>query len=88
MSNIKEQIKSIIETDEFVNGVYGNDGCFKNIIVPLIMDCNDDELLSNLINIIAWKSQMYDNLINNIALYGSKELIDKCNVSLKEIINT
>jgi len=83
-SAIKERIKFILEEDPEVKQVYdNNEGCFKNIIIPSIMDSDNE--IHTMISILAAQAVMYDRLLNNIAQYGDKELIKKCNEDIHNV---
>lgn len=84
---IKEKIKKIIEDESIVKDIYENGGCFKNIIIPVIENSNDDELLYDLITITALQCQLYDTVLDNIAQLGSEELIKKCRADLSSMIS-
>lgn len=83
---IKEQIMEIIENSDyikFINDTYS--GCFKNVVLPTIIESDDDTILSNLLFMLASQSAIYDKLLDNIYQSGDKELIEKCREGIKNI---
>lgn len=84
MANNK--IMEIIENDPVVKQIYENNGgCFKNVIVPRLMECNEDNELETTIMMLAMQTAIYDTLLDNIAQYGSKDLIKKCNTDIDNL---
>ena len=82
----KEKIKSIIENDPDIKQIYENDaGCFKNIIVPIILEADDVD--TAILGLLASQASVYDKLLNNIAQYGSKELIEKCTNDINNVFS-
>ena len=83
---IKEQIIDFIENDKITKAIYeNNEGCFKNIVVPRIKETEDDKVLETVISMLAVQTTIYDSLLNNIAQFGDKVLIDKCNNDINNI---
>ena len=83
---IKEQILNFIENDRITKAIHENDeGCFKNIVVPKIKESDDDNVLEIVISMLAMQTAIYDSLLNNIAQFGNKELINKCNSDINNI---
>ena len=84
--NIKKQILNFIENDEITKSIYeNNEGCFKNIVVPTIKKVEKDMVLETVIGMLAIQTAIYDSLLNNIAQFGNKELINKCNSDINNI---
>ena len=88
MSNVIEQVKEIIEYDETVKALTNENGCFKNIVIPILEEATTNHsVLKLLITTLAHQCALYDTLINNISQFGSKELIEKCKKDITEILN-
>jgi len=87
--SIKDKINTLIENDPIVKEIYDkNDGCFRNVVMPCIMNTNNDnETLVITINSLASLSKICDALLNNVAQFGTKELIDKCNYDIQSILS-
>ena len=86
---MKNMIMNIIENDPIIKQIYENDNsCFKNILVPRLIECDSDNILEVMLCMIASQSALYDALINNIAQFGDKELIKKCNDSIQKILSS
>ena len=84
---IKEKIEEIIKVEPIVKGIYENDsGSFKNVIVPVIENSDDNAILYDLITMLALQCSLYDTVLDNIAKFGNKELIEKCREDLKTIV--
>ena len=84
---IKEQIMEIIENSPVAEEIIkDNEGCFKNIILPAITQSNNDVLLDTVISMLIMQTAIYDALLNNIAQFSSKELVDKCNSDINNIL--
>ena len=85
--DIKRLIKETIKTDPMIKSIYENgDNCFRNIVIPTIMN-SPDNTLETIIAILANQSLIYDKLLNNIAKYGSKELMQKCSEDINSVFN-
>lgn len=83
---IKEKIELIIKTEPIVKENYENNGgCFKNIIMPVIENSNDDGILYDLITMLSLQCSLYDAVLNNIAQFGSEELARKCKEDISRI---
>lgn len=86
---LKDKITDIIKNDPVVKQIYENNGgCFKNVVVPSIMNAEDNEVLETVIMMLATQSKFYDALIDNISQFGNKELIKKCNDDINSITNS
>lgn len=83
---VEDIINDAIENDPMIKQCYDDEGgCFKNIIVPSIINSNDK--LRTMIGMLASQAVIYDKLLNNIAQYGDKELIKKCNDDINNVFN-
>lgn len=81
---VEDTVNDAIENDPIIKQCYEDQGgCFKNIIVPGIMD--SDDKLRTMISMLASQAIIYDKLLNNIAQYGDKELIAKCNSDINNV---
>lgn len=87
--NIKEKIAELLE-DSIIKDEHDEiSGCFKNIVLPSIMETNDDdETLIIIINSLLCLSEIYDSLLDNIAKFGSQELIKKCGSDIQNIFQS
>lgn len=85
---MEEKIMEIIESDSLMKQIYeDNEGCFRNIIASTLIKCNEDDVLKIAINMLAVQCKLYDILLNNIAVLGSKELIEKSHNDMNNIFN-
>ena len=83
---MKNKIIEIIENNPVIKQIYeNNEGCFKNVIVSRIKESDDDKVLEDVMEMLALQCELYDTLLNNIAKFGSKELIKKCNEDINNI---
>jgi hypothetical protein len=81
---VEDVINNAIENDPIIKQCYEDQGgCFKNIIVPSIM--NSESKIASMIAMLASQAIIYDKLLNNIAQYGDKELIKKCNDDITKV---
>ena len=81
---VEDTINDSIENDPVVKQCYEDQGgCFKNIIIPSVINSNDK--LRTMISMLASQAVIYDKLLNNIAQYGDKNLIDKCNSDINSV---
>lgn len=86
---MKDMIMKIIETNPAAKRAYeDNEGCFRNIIVPRLIECDSDSILEFMISMLATQSSIYDTILNNIAQLGDKELIKKCNDDIQKIFSS
>ena len=83
---VEDIINDSIENDPIVKECYEDQGgCFKNIIIPSII--NSDDKLRTMINMLASQSAIYDKLLNNIAQFGNQELIRICKNDVDSIFS-
>ena len=83
-----DKIMTIIMSEDVTKDIFNDkDGCFGNIAVNTLMECNNDNVLETSIHMLAMQCKLYDTLINNIAKYGSKELIEKCNNDINSVLS-
>ena len=83
---VEDTLNNAIENDPLIKQCYEDQGgCFKNIIVPSIM--NSESRIASMICMLASQAVIYDKLLNNIAQYGDKELIKKCNDDINNVFN-
>lgn len=83
---VEDLIENAIENDPIIKQCYEDQGgCFKNIIVPSIL--NSESKIASMICMLASQAVIYDKLLNNIAQYGDKELIQKCNNDINAVFN-
>lgn len=84
---IKEKIEEIIKTEPIVKEIYDENGSFKNVIMPVIENSDDNTLLYDLITMLALQCSLYDTVLDNIAKFGNEELIKKCREDLNNIVS-
>ena len=84
----KEKIMEIIETVPEVKKVYEDkEGCFRNLVVPALTDdINESDVFELMLVMLASQCRSYDILLNNIAVLGSKELIEKCRDDIRDSV--
>ena len=82
---MKNKILEIINTNPTVKEIYENEGCFKNIVVPQIKESDDEKTLELIMVMLAYQCELYDSLINNIGIFGNKELIKKCSEDINKL---
>lgn len=74
-----EKIKEIIENEPTVKEIYNDEnGNFRNVVAPAIMNADDSDILSTTIIMLATQCKAYDILLENISQLGNEELIKKC----------
>jgi len=83
VSNVKAELESFYENevkgkDPEIDALYGD-------IVKSIMGEDDKEVLHSIFDVMLLQCVMYATMINNVSLFGSKELIDRCMNSIKAI---
>ena len=84
---IKEQIMEIIENYSNIKEISeDNKECFKNIVLPAINNAKEEDVLYTVIMMLITQTAIYDSILNNIAQFGSRELIEKCNKDINNII--
>lgn len=84
----KEKIQYIIDNEPIVKQAYETSGAFHNIIMPLIKDSTDDSILYDLITMLALQCTLYDTVLSNISLLGTKELVNKCSDDIDIIMKS
>lgn len=84
------KIIGIIKNDPEINSAYEDkESCFRMVIDPILQDklADDDKLLNTLLIVMASQCKIYDKLLNNIAKYGDRVLIDICNKDIQNIFS-
>ena len=83
----KIKIMEIIEKDPIAKEIYENNSdCFENVVLHEIEKYdNEDKAFEHIIFMLLSLSALYDKLLNNIAQYGNKELIEKCASDINSI---
>lgn len=78
---IKFQENNLKDADEEIKALFNNT---VNAIVNN-SDGNDEDDIESIFYIMLLQCQMYATLINNISLFGSKDLIDRCRNAIKSL---
>ena len=84
------KILDIIKNDPDIKKAYEDkESCFCMAIDPILQDksISDDNLLNTLLLVMASQCKIYDRLLNNIAKYGDKSLINECNKDIRDVFN-
>lgn len=85
---LKDCIMEIIENDPVTKETYENEaGSFKNVVVPQLALCDENNLVSTMIFLLAAQSKVYDVVLDNISLLGSQELIMKCKKDISAVFS-
>lgn len=83
-----DKIMTIIMSNPITEKIYHeNNSCFSSIAANTLMECNDDNVLETSIHMLAMQCKLYDTVLNNIAQFGSKELIEKCREDVNNILS-
>ena len=81
-------MNKIIDIIKNSEEMYADNECFKSTVLPALEHCeSEEESLRTLITMIILQSEVFDTLLNNIALLGNKELIEKCNTDVHNIFH-
>ena len=82
-----DKIMEIIMSNPLTEKIYHEkNNCFSSIVANTLMECNNDNVLETSINMLALQCKLYDIVLNNIAQFGSKELIEKCRNDVNNIL--